>query len=47
MDGATARVSDADLRELHRGKLDWSHMTSGERRLFLDTLNEAPRGAFL
>ena len=46
-DGATARVRDTELRELHRGKVDWPHMTPAERRLFLDTLNEAPRGAFL
>jgi hypothetical protein len=47
VDGATARVRDAELRELHQGKVDWPHMTPAERRQFLDTLNEAPRGAFL
>jgi hypothetical protein len=45
--GATARVRDAELRELHQGKVDWPHMTPAERRQFLDGLNEAPRGAFL
>jgi len=44
-DAATALVRDSDLRELHRGKLDWPHMSPAERRLFLDNLNEAPRGA--
>jgi pimeloyl-ACP methyl ester carboxylesterase len=43
-DGATARVSDAELRALHREKIDWPHMSPAERRRFLDTLNEAPRG---
>jgi len=46
-DGATTRVRDTELRQLHRGKVDWPHMTPAERRLFLDSLNEAPRGAFL
>jgi hypothetical protein len=47
VNGATARVRDTDLREMHQGKVDWPHMTPAERRQFLDTLNEAPRGAFL
>jgi hypothetical protein len=42
---ATARVRDTELRALHCGKVDWPHMTPEERRLFLDTLNEAPRVA--
>jgi len=45
VDTATLRVRDADLRALHTGKVDWPHMTPAERRQFLDTLNEAPRGA--
>jgi hypothetical protein len=45
LEGGTLRVRDADLRALHQGKVDWPHMTPAERRLFLDTLNEAPRGA--
>lgn len=45
--GAVAHVRDTELRELYRGKVDWPHMTPAERRRFLDTLNEAPRGAFL
>jgi hypothetical protein len=43
-DGATARVRDSELRELHRDKIDWPHMSPAERRQFLDTLNVAPRG---
>jgi hypothetical protein len=38
------RVRDAELRELFQGKIDWPHMTPEQRRLFLDTLNEPPRG---
>ena len=45
LDGPTTRVRDSDLRALHQGKLDWPHMTPAERRVFLDNLNEAPRGA--
>jgi len=44
-DGATARVRDIELRALHTGKVDWPHMSPAGRRLFLDNLNEAPRGA--
>jgi hypothetical protein len=47
VNGATAHVRDAELRDLHPGKVDWPHMTPTERRQFLDTLNEAPRGVFL
>ncbi len=43
--GLRAVVRDAELCALHTGKVDWSHMTPAERRHFLDTLNEAPRGA--
>jgi hypothetical protein len=32
------------LREQYQGKIDWPHMSPEQRRLFLDTLNEAPRG---
>jgi len=42
--GSLARVRDAELREQFQGKIDWPHMTPEQRRLFLDTLNEAPRG---
>ena len=42
--GSLTRVRDADLREQYQGKIDWPHMTPEQRRLFLDTLNEAPRG---
>ena len=42
--GSLARVRDAELREQYQGKVDWPHMTPEQRRLFLDTLNEAPRG---
>jgi hypothetical protein len=42
--GSLARVRDAELREQYQGKIDWPHMTPEQRRLFLDTLNEAPRG---
>jgi pimeloyl-ACP methyl ester carboxylesterase len=38
------RVRDTELREQYQGKIDWPHMTPEQRRLFLDTLNEAPRG---
>jgi pimeloyl-ACP methyl ester carboxylesterase len=38
------RVRDADLRKDHQGKVDWPHMSPEERRLFLDSLNEPPRG---
>jgi len=42
--GSLTRVRDAELRAQYQGKVDWSHMTPEQRRLFLDTLNEAPRG---
>ena len=42
--GPLTRVRDAELREQYLGKVDWPHMTPEQRRLFLDTLNEAPRG---
>ena len=42
--GSLTRVRDAELREQYQGKIDWPHMTAEQRRLFLDTLNEAPRG---
>lgn len=38
------RVCDADLRCEYQGKVDWPHMSPEERRLFLDNLNEPPRG---
>ena len=42
--GSLTRVRDTELREQYQGKIDWPHMTPEQRRLFLDTLNEAPRG---
>jgi CHAT domain-containing protein len=42
--GNLTRVRDSELRELFQGKIDWSHMTPEQRRLFLDTLNEPPKG---
>jgi pimeloyl-ACP methyl ester carboxylesterase len=45
INGAVARVRDAELRELHQGKVDWPHMAPAERRRFLDTLNEPPQSA--
>ena len=42
--GALTRVRDAELREQYLGKVDWPHMTPEQRRLFLDTLNEPPKG---
>ncbi len=42
--GALSRVRDAELREQYQGKIDWPRMTPAQRREFLDTLNEPPRG---
>jgi hypothetical protein len=42
--GTLTRVRDAELREHYQGKVDWPHMTPEQRRLFLDTLNEPPKG---
>ncbi len=42
--GTLTRVRDAELREQYQGKIDWPQMTPEQRRLFLDTLNEPPRG---
>ena len=42
--GSLTRVRDTELRQQYLGKIDWPHMTPEQRRLFLDTLNEAPRG---
>jgi pimeloyl-ACP methyl ester carboxylesterase len=41
---ARKRVTDTQLRRELQGKIDWPHMSPRERREFLDTLNEAPRG---
>ena len=38
------RVRDAALRLEYQGKVDWPQMSPEERRLFLDNLNEPPRG---
>jgi PGAP1-like protein len=40
---AQATVSDRELRRLHAEKLDWAALTSAERRLFLENLNDPPR----
>ena len=42
--GALSRVRDTELREEYQGKIDWPRMTPAQRREFLDTLNEPPRG---
>jgi pimeloyl-ACP methyl ester carboxylesterase len=42
--GSLTRVRDAELRQQFQGKVDWPHMTPEQRRLFLDTLNEPPKG---
>lgn len=42
--GTLTRVSDAELRQQYQEKIDWPHMTPEQRRLFLDTLNEPPKG---
>ena len=42
--GSLARVRDAELRQQYQGKVDWPNMAPEQRRLFLDTLNEPPRG---
>jgi hypothetical protein len=38
------RLRDAQLRLEYQGKVDWANMTAGQRRQFLDHLNEPPRG---
>jgi len=40
---ARAAVSDRELRRTHVTKVDWAALTSEERRLFLENLNEPPR----
>jgi hypothetical protein len=42
--GTLTRVRDSELRQQYLGKVDWPHMTPEQRRQFLDTLNEPPRG---
>jgi hypothetical protein len=42
--GSLTRVGDAELRQQYLGNVDWPHMTPEQRRLFLDTLNEPPKG---
>jgi pimeloyl-ACP methyl ester carboxylesterase len=37
---AQARVSDRELRRTHAGKIDWAGLTPGQRRDFLQNLNE-------
>ncbi|MFZ0501565.1 MAG: hypothetical protein WAU49_03520 [Steroidobacteraceae bacterium] len=37
---AQARVSDRELRREHAEKVDWASLTPGERRDFLESLNE-------
>ncbi len=40
---AEARVSDRELRRTHADKVDWTRLTPGERREFLQNLNEPPK----
>jgi pimeloyl-ACP methyl ester carboxylesterase len=41
-----ARVAaDSELRQQLNGKLDWSQLDAGQRRLFLDSLNSSPRSS--
>jgi hypothetical protein len=37
---AQARVSDSELRRTHTDKVDWASLTPGQRREFLQNLNE-------
>jgi hypothetical protein len=39
---AEARISDAELRRTHTGKVDWVHMDAEERQHFLRNLNDPP-----
>ena len=39
---ARAQVSDRALRRYHADKVDWSALSPGQRRLFLENLNEPP-----
>ncbi|MGD9597908.1 MAG: CHAT domain-containing protein [Steroidobacteraceae bacterium] len=39
---AAARITDAGLRRVHRGKIDWHDLSPDERRIFLATLNDPP-----
>ena len=39
---ARAQVGDGELRGTHTEKVDWAALTPGERRLFLENLNEPP-----
>src|SRR5204863_28023 len=41
--GASAEVSDAQLRGTHTEKVDWAALTPQARRLYLQNLNEPPR----
>jgi pimeloyl-ACP methyl ester carboxylesterase len=40
---AQATISDGELRRMHAEKVDWAALTSAERRLFLENLNDPPR----
>ena len=40
---AAARLTDGELRRTHIGKVDWAGLTPGERRDFLQDLNEPPK----
>lgn len=40
---AQATISDRELRCLHAEKVDWGALTSVERRLFLENLNDPPQ----
>lgn len=39
---AEARISDAELRKTHTGKVDWVHMDPEARQSFLRNLNDPP-----
>jgi len=40
---AQARISDRELNRRHIDKVDWAHLTSEQRRVFLENLNEPPK----
>lgn len=40
---AAARVTDTVLRRSHRRKADWHALSTDERRVFLETLNDPPK----
>jgi pimeloyl-ACP methyl ester carboxylesterase len=40
---AEARISDKQLRRMHRDKVDWAGLEPDERRVYLQDLNEPPK----